>query len=84
MTNPTQWISAALKILSIWLLVGATTRLPMFAGYVAMELYSSTDDPIARAGRWGGIGSLIGQLTTIAIAIVMWRRSGGLGRLRGG
>ena len=32
MTNPTQWIAAALKILAIYLLVEAITAVQMYAG----------------------------------------------------
>ena len=80
MTNPTQWISAGLKILSIWLLIGAVTSLPAYVGLLIGEFYSPTDDPLGRVGRWTSIGNFVGLLATAAIAIIMWRRSGPLAR----
>lgn len=79
MTTPTQWIAAALKILSIWLLVGAITSLPSYAGWLIGEFYAPSEDPLARVARWNSIGSFVGVLTTAVIAVVLWRRSGALG-----
>ncbi len=79
MTNPTQWIAAALKILAAYLLIESITTLPVFAGSLAWALDSSPE-PMARAARWGTIGSFVGLLMRLTIAVVLWRRSGALAR----
>jgi hypothetical protein len=78
MTTPTQWIAAALKILSVWLFVGAITSLPSYAGMLFADFSAASEDPMARAARWSTIGGFVGLLMTFAVSVVLWRRSGAL------
>lgn len=75
--NAIAWTAVAIRLLSLWLAIGVAIGLPSFlANWLSTYDYGEQAGLIAASLR----ANVIGDVTTIAVAALLWVQSGSLAR----